>query len=517
MTQCEDNTIYLKPFNAVHMHVEAEDGIEAELAEAFSFMAENYRWHPLYRARKWDGRIRLYSPRAKKLYRGLESRVEEFAARNDYKIVNELRPSPNVPTIEEAKRYAATVPVNIDPEKNITHLDPFQQDAVVQALTRERVLLLSPTSSGKSAIMYALARWYLAKGLRTVIIVPSVWLVEQMYGDFVRYAEDVDPRFYPPHNIHRLYEGQARNFSQPILITTWQTFIKLPLPQIKAFGAIMMDEAHGADAASLVKLMEKNDSTPIRLGFTGTLKDTKVHIHTLEGIFGPTYQVSTTRELMDMGRVSDLKVIGVVLDHGDVRAELRAAGYRSNHTLTYPEEQEWIEGCSPRNAFIARLAATTLETTTLVLFQHIKHGKEILAHLQTLLESSDVGIHYIDGEVDVKDRQWIKNSVESSRRNIILATYGTMRQGVSIPSIDTLIFASTTKSKIRSLQSIGRGLRLKDGKEGCRTYDLMDLIVSGNAKKGPPTCYSLEHGKARMKFYKDEKFDLELKKVRLYG
>lgn len=515
MTPLEDNTLYLTPINAVHMQVSAEDGIEAELAEAFSFMAENYRWHPLYRARKWDGRIRLYSPRSKKLYRGLERRVEEFAERNHYKIVNELRVSKHAPTLEEAKRYAAAIPVNIDPEKNITRLDAFQQDAVVQALTRERVLLLSPTSSGKSAIMYALMRWYLAKGLRTVVIVPSVWLVEQMYGDFVRYAEGLDPRFYAPHKIHRLYEGQSRNFSQPVLITTWQSFVKLPPAQIKTFDAIMMDEAHGAEAASLVKLMERNDTTPIRLGFTGTIKDTKVHIHTLEGIFGPTYQVSTTRELMDMGRVSDLKVIGVVLDHGDVRDKLKAAGYRSNHTLTYQEEQEWIEASPERNAFLARLAATTLDTTTLVLFQHIKHGKKIMEKLEALVEGSDIGIHYIDGEVDVKDRQWIKDSVESSRRNIILATYGTMRQGVSIPSIDTLIFASSTKSKIRSLQSIGRGLRLKDGKDGCKTYDVMDLIISGNAKKGPPTCYSLEHGKERMKFYRDEKFDLELKKVRL--
>ena len=73
-----------------------------------------------------------------------------------------------------------------------------------------------------------------------------------------------------------------------------------------------------------------------------------------------------------------------------------------------------------------------------------------------------------------------------------------------------IIFASPSKSRIRNLQSIGRGLRLKDNKTHATLYDVADDL-SYNDKEN----YTLQHFRERINIYNGEDFDYEIHNVEI--
>jgi len=503
----EDDTIYVSPFNEAFIRVRGTEAVEMHLSDHLKFRSPTARWSKKVKMRLQTGDVYLYNRKDHLVLKGLYNRILLFARVNNYKIKSTLTDEATVP-MERAESYASKVLVNIK-DKGAVHLDKYQQDAVAKAIHYERLLLLSPTSSGKSAMMYAMVRWYLSYKKRIVIIVPSTWLVDQMYQDFVQYAKDIDPKFDPEKTFHRLYSGQPRKFSQPCLITTWQTLSLLETKFFNGFDVIIGDEAHGFNAKVLSLMMKTNVRSKVRIGMTGTIDDLKVHLYNLEGYFGPTYQVSTTKTLMDEGRVSQLSIEFICLNYKNFDQLLESKGYASKHRLEYTEEVDLIQNVQKRTDFIAQLGAKVIKGTTLILFQNIAHGKAIVESLKAM-NLDDIDVHYIDGQVEVDGRQEIKSIVESSKRHVIVASYGVLRQGVSIPSIDAIIFAHPTKSKIRSLQSIGRGLRLKDGKSSCTLYDIVDIFSSAGRAS-----YCSVHGRERASFYQAEQFDMNIRRLNL--
>ena len=111
----------------------------------------------------------------------------------------------------------------------------YQLDAFVHAVRERRSLLLSPTASGKSFIIYLLVRYY-AK--RTLIIVPTTSLVSQLASDFADYGFDSD-KF-----VHRVFSGKDKVSKRPITISTWQSIYKLHKDYFSQFDVIIGDEAH---------------------------------------------------------------------------------------------------------------------------------------------------------------------------------------------------------------------------------------------------------------------------------
>ena len=87
--------LVVKKINETFLEIECEPSTERELAEHFCFYVPGYKFMPAYRNRVWDGKIRLFNHRAKTLYCGLYSYLEEFAAERDYELVTELNITPD--------------------------------------------------------------------------------------------------------------------------------------------------------------------------------------------------------------------------------------------------------------------------------------------------------------------------------------------------------------------------------------------------------------------------------------
>lgn len=491
-----DVMITIEKLDDVYMRVFGDASIEQELADFFTYEYPGARFTPQYKARLWDGKVRLYDQVRKTLYVGLLKYVEQFCERNDYLLSYKSDFVAN----NNVKHQAVEDYINSLDLPSKIEIRDYQIDAIQKAVNEERTLLLSPTGSGKSFIIYTVMRWMLEKGMKCVLIVPTTSLVEQMYSDFEDYSSvnqwDVGA------NCQKLYAGFPKQFTKNVLITTWQSIYLQPRAWFKQFDVIFGDEAHQFKAKSLIGVMEKMDTIRYRIGTTGTIDNKKIHRLVLEGVFGPVHKVTTTKALMDSGRLSNLNIMSIILKYNeDIRKE------RKNKT--YQEEIDWLVANEKRNKFIRNLAVKSTGNT-LVLFQYVeKHGK-VLYELIKEKTHSERKVFFVFGGTDTTDREAIRHITEGESDAIIIASYGTFSTGINIPSLENVIFASPTKSKIRNLQSIGRGLRLKNGKTHCNLFDIADDLHWKSWKN-----HTLNHAAERYKIYAEEEFTIKLVEVDL--
>ena len=482
--------------NDVFLRIECEGGARQELADYFTFYVPGYKFMPAFKNKMWDGKIRLYDLRTNTLYAGLFGYLQKFAEERGYEVeVNFSDPITKL-NEEDVKSYV---------EKHLRlPFSPYdyQYQAVTHALRNKRCLLLSPTASGKSLIIYMLIRHYMniVKGGRLLLIVPTTSLVEQMHSDFLQYSQ-VDDSF-GENLMHRIYSGKEKDTMAPIVITTWQSIYKLPKEWFADFKMVIGDEAHTFQAKSLTTIMEKLSQCPYRFGLTGTLDGTLTHRLVLEGVFGPVYQVTTTKALMDSDKLAKLDIKCLVMKYSDEECKLVK-------DKTYAEEIDFIIAHQKRNNFIKNLAVDQTGNT-LVLFNRVdKHGKPLFKMIREKA-GDDRKVFYVSGETDVTDRETIRAITEKEQNAIIVASLGTFSTGINIKNLHNIIFASPSKSQIKVLQSIGRGLRKADDGRDTTLYDISDDL-HWKAKKN----FTLVHAGIRIQIYNKEQFNYKIHEVRL--
>jgi superfamily II DNA or RNA helicase len=486
----------IEKLDEVYVRVFSDASVEQELVDFFTYEYPGARFTPQFRARLWDGKVRLYDVIRKTLYLGLVPYVEQFAVSNGYAIeyVNTVSVVNNITTTDlEGFVTALELPEKIE-------IRDYQIEAMTTALAKERTLLLSPTASGKSFIIYSIMRWHLNAGRKCIIIVPTTSLVEQLYTDFEDYSTVNE--WPTKEHVQKLYSGFTKDITKDVLITTWQSVYLQPKSWFSQFNVIFGDEAHQFKAKSLTTVMEKMDKIRYRVGTTGTLDNKKIHKLVLEGMFGPVHRVTTTKKLMDSGKLAELNIMCVLLKYNE---EIR----KERKNKTYQEEMDWLVSCEPRNKFIRNLAVNS-KGNTLVLFQYVeKHGKVLYDLIKNKVHDKRK-IFFVYGGTETSDREAIRHITEGESDAIIIASFGTFSTGINIPSLENVIFASPSKSKIRNLQSIGRGLRLKDGKTTCNLFDLADDLHWKSWKN-----HTLNHAAERYKTYAEEEFKIKLVEVDL--
>ena len=472
------------------MQIVCDASIRYELREFFTFKVPNSQFHPKVKAGIWDGNIRLFNAMTGLLYKGLEYHVRVFAKSREYEIIEEApRPKTKI-SDEEIARFVEHIKLPFEPRY-------YQIDAFRASLEDERSFQLCPTASGKSLIAYMLSRYYLpsciAKNRKVLLIVPTVNLVEQMATDFEEYGA---PKGY----VHKIRAGADKETESPVIVSTWQSLQKLPKKWFDKFELVIGDEGHLFQAKALKNIMEKLDKTRYRTAMSGTLHDLKVNKLVLEGLFGPIHKVISTKKLMAEKFLAELSINAIVLKYTDDECKLVSSLYNK-----YQEEVDWIVRHPRRLKYIAKLA-NTLEGNTLVLFQFVdKHGKPLVKEIQKIANGTDV--HYIAGSVKAEDREAIRKSVSNGKSSITVASFGTFSTGANIPNLDNIIFASPSKSRIRVLQSIGRGLRTTDDKNSATLYDIADDLTHGKKEN-----YTIKHFAERVRMYIDEGF-----KYRIYN
>jgi len=485
--------------NEVHLKIETEPGISQELNDFFTFDVPGARFMPLYRSRMWDGKARLYNMYRQELYVGLLPYLKEFADTLEYPLEINIEDIGDPLSTQYIENFAKKLKLQSG-GKDIEIRD-YQVEAVKHAINNGRALLLSPTASGKSLIIYNLIRYHQHLNRKQLIIVPTTSLVEQMYGDFQDYATADD--WAVSENCHRIYGGKEKSNEYPITISTWQSIYKFPKSWFDKFDVIYGDEAHLFKAKSLTTILDKCVNAKYRIGTTGTLDGTKTHKLVLEGVFGQVKKVITTKKLMDTNQVADLNIVAMVLDYPD-------EDRKAVKGMTYQEEMDWLVTNHRRNIVIRNLSITQ-EGNTLVLFQFVeKHGKTL--HDMISKKCPDRKVFFVFGGTDTDTREQIRAITEKETDAIIIASYGTFSTGINIRNLHNIVFASPSKSRIRNLQSIGRGLRKGDNKVSCNLFDIGDDLQWKSKKN-----YTLIHMVERIKLYNEEKFKYKLVRIPING
>jgi len=484
--------LIIEHVDSVNIRVRCERSVAKELSDFFTFKVPGHTYMPAYRNRIWDGQIKLYNMFSQTIYAGLEKYVVKFAEERGYKYERQIKEDNNF-TEEIVEKYineflrpqiqGKTIPAHKHQIRAITH-----------ALRKDRTLLVSPTGSGKSMIIYALARYYfdkIPKHKKILVIVPTTSLVSQLYSDFAEYSGGGWVK-----NCHTVMAGKQKDDCKcRVIISTWQSIHKMPAEYFKKFEVVFGDECHLFKAKSLTSIMSKLVDCPIRIGTTGTLDGSLTHKLVIEGLFGPVFKVTTTKKLMDRKLLSDLKIDCLVLKHSESIRE-------SMKRCTYQEEIDYIVGSQERNTFITDLTSR-LKGNTLILFQYVdKHGKVLNEMMKQRFK--DKKVFFVYGGTDTEQREQVRHIAEKTNDAVIIASYGTFSTGISIRRLHNIVFASPSKSRIRVLQSIGRQLRKSEHKDVAKLYDIADDLSWKKYKN-----HTLRHFEERLKIYEGEGFDFK--------
>jgi len=437
---------------------------------------------------EWDGKIQLFDGRGNRFFIGILPRLLKWAKSKKYTVKSNFQlPKTDFSVLES---YDFIQSLNIDKDKR-----DYQMIGFINAIRKHRCILKSPTASGKSLMIYYIIRKLLQSGMKGVIIVPTVALVEQMFTDFEDYAQN-DDDFDVLENCHRIYSGHDKFLRKNVVITTWQSVHDLPKKYFNDFQFVIGDEAHEFTAKSLIKTMRKLSNAKYRIGTTGTVQSAEVHKLVLESLFGPIISLTTTKKLIERDILSQFEIVAMRINHPEVN---RKACYRA----AYPTEINYLIENDDRNRMLCNLART-LKGNTLMLFRFIKHGKELLDQLGKVLPP-EREIYYISGETDVEIREQIRKALEGHSNAVLVASYGTFSRGSNVRNLTNLIFTSPIKSEIKTLQSIGRVLRKHENKTKSYLWDIGDDLSYSSWNN-----HSLNHFKERIKIYSSEQFNFNI-------
>jgi superfamily II DNA or RNA helicase len=476
--------------NEIYLKIEAEPHIFYELSDQFTFDIPGAKFMPQYRSKHWDGKIRLFNLQTGEIYSGLLDKVIAFCDNHNYTFEFKENKYYGLPgemdetiSLEGVKDYMQSICSHTPRD--------YQVQGVFDALKYKRKLLLSPTASGKSLMIYSIVRYFVEQDKNILLIVPTTSLVEQMYKDFEDYGWNSDDY------CHRVYGGSERVSNKPVVISTWQSIYKLEKPFFDRFDVVIGDEAHQFKSKSLVSIMSKLHDAKYRFGFTGTLDGTQTHKLVLEGLFGSTYKLIKTDELIKKGYLSKLDIKVLLLKHEPQKFDV------------YEDEVQYLISHNKRNKFIKNLTLD-LKGNTLVLFNRVATHGEPLYEVINKDKSDNRKVFFIHGGVDTEERELVRKIAEDESNAIIVASYGTFSTGINIKNLHNIIFASPSKSRIRNLQSIGRVLRKNKEKVSATLYDIAD-DTTYNSKRN----YTLNHLVERIKIYNEENFNYEIITVNL--
>lgn len=478
------DTVEIYYYDEVYVRVCASDAISRELYEYFSFYVPGYKFMPAYKNKLWNGQIKLFDLTKKIIYFGLLQYIIKFCKDRSYDIIidKQIQYEDDV-TDDELTEFIDSLDLTVKPRD-------YQIASVAHCIRRHRALLLSPTASGKSLIIYLILRWF---NLKTLIIVPTVSLTKQLFTDFQEYC----PSWNASNHCHIIVQGQEKETEKQIVISTWQSIFKMPKKYFKDFDLIIGDEAHLFKAKSLTGILTKLISTKNKIGTTGTIDDSATHRYVLEGLFGPVFNVVSTKKLIDNKHLADIEIKALILTyHENVCQSIK--------NFTYQQEMDFLVNNEKRNKFIRNLVLDQ-KGNTLLLFQFVeKHGKILYDMLHEKINNSRK-LFFVSGATNADTREDVRRITELESNAIIVASFGTFSTGINIKNLHNIVFASPSKSKIRNLQSIGRGLRKSDAKTKAIIFDIADNLQYKQREN-----YTIQHFRERIKQYSEQQFEFKI-------
>lgn len=487
--------------------------VAANLSDYFSYFAEGYQFNPKFKYTSWDGKVRLFNKTSNKLPIGLLTMLPTFMRSCGYTTDTDFREFMR-PAVEFTNDELVEYSESFKAYSGDTEIEPYwyQKEAFVTAMSSGRSLLNLPTSAGKSLIQAMISRFMVDRVFEdskvVLIIVPTISLVTQMGDDFRDY------RVFNRSEIQYIMGGEGKRVlpGTKVVISTWQSAIKLDPDWFDCVGALICDESHLATGKSLQEIcMNYCTAVPWKIGLTGTVKDGKASILLLRAIFGEIYRPVTTKQLQDEGQISGIDINVIQLEYDD---ETRQKFKKLKPT--YQTEIGWITENQTRNGFISSLGRklASKNDNVLILFNYQKHGEAIV---EAIKDAGYEKVMLVYGKSDKEVRSTMRGIMEAEGGWILVASYGVLSTGVSIKRLNHVMFAHPMKAKVKVLQSIGRGLRKHDEKDKMTLWDIVDDLSVKNTRKNAKNKFSyrnygLLHFGERAQLYIAERFEYKIKK-----
>jgi superfamily II DNA or RNA helicase len=508
-------TITIEKVNEVYFRVECDRSIAMEMHDNFAFEMPKAKFTPKYKAGIWDGIIRLFNPNGRLLPIGLYNDLVQFCDARNYFLQCKDSPDygkvlqPNEVDPAELVKYIDSLEP-VDPRGTPIEVRDYQYEAIFKAVKSGRRTIISPTGSGKSLIAYCISRYILdhfdvtqTEYVKFLIVVPTLQLVSQMKNDFECYSA-VNGWSADDH-VHMIPMDKTKDTDKPIVVSTWQSLQNLSPEWFRQFTGIIIDEVQSAKSDSLQAVLRNTSNARYRFGLTGSLDKSETHQTMIRAMIGPVIRVARTRDLIDRGQLSQIRIRSLLKIPDGVDNK----GKKKTRRTTYQEEMALLVGHEGRNKFVKNLALAT-EGNTLILFNYVDlHG----IPLYNMLKNNKQGrpVLLVHGKTELDDREKVGHTMRENRNAIAVASFGTFAAGINIPEIDNVILASPTKSVVRLLQSIGRGLRLSAGKEYFTLFDIGDRTIL--SKTSPNHTYN--HFVERLKIYLEEQFEYKIQEIQI--
>lgn len=429
-------------------------------------------------------------------------------------------------------------------EGNLIPFMPYDyQIETAYKILRNRYAMAEVATSGGKSLIISIVYFYTLKNLnpdaKLLIIVPSISLVTQFYDNLMEYNygenflksyDKVDFRNFmidaiindnPDYQPCRLLmeeimSDKPRKYSgnaEPnVYIGCYQSLEKWPKEFFQQFHTVVVDEAHTCKASTLLSILKRTFKKAYnRFGVSGTFpNDDSLEILAIQSVLGPKVSQIEAEELVKSGNITPMSIKAVIMNHNEkeINDRLSIAKKSGAGKEVFQYEKAYIQQSEKRLNFIKKIV-DKCDKNTLLLFHTIEYGKSILDKLQK--ECPDKEFYYIDGEVSGKKRNEIKVAMEitGDKPKVLVASFGTLSTGVSIKNLHYLIMADSFKSEQIIIQSIGRLLRLFDGKEKAIIFDLVDVFDESMNN------ILYNHYKERKKFYDNRKYPYKEIKVTL--
>lgn len=486
-----NDIIVLQKVNEVYLKVRCSKSQAMELKEHMAFYASDYKYHPRFKAGFWDGKLYLYDYKLNLLPIGALPKFVTFCETFKYEYLfdfdaeKEFGDSIKDETLERSFEYL------FPPEQDYYPRD-YQQEAIKKALLNKRGVLRLATGAGKSIIIYTLIRMLIAKGEKIILVVPSISLVEQMFSDFKEYGWDMADK-----HCNLLYSGQQIDPRKSVLITTWQSVYQKAPKFFEPYGALIIDETHGAKGQSIQEICKKCTSASYRIGLTGTMPKDEAEKWTIYGFLGPTIYDLSAKTLIDRGVLSQIQIKNVIAKYPVEMCK---------PMIDYPSEQNLINGYEKRTKVLDHILKQIPKgQNTLILVQRIKHLKMIRDHL--LDNHQNLEVYEIYGDTKPEERERIRKLVDQRDDVALICSYATMAVGVSIKKLTNVVFFESYKSEVKVLQSIGRGLRKHESKECMILWDVVDDLRYPKGKKMISNFTYRHWENFRLSYYKEQGFE----------
>jgi superfamily II DNA or RNA helicase len=465
----------------------------------FAYYVENYQFISTYRNGFWDGKIYLFKQECGSLLQGLLPALIKLLKSNNihFKISRKLHKIKLPKLTKEFINDFMAHCVQWDHP-----LRDYQTISIQRAIQKNKCVISAPTASGKSLIIFMIINIlnYYYDNTKTLLIVPTTSLVEQMRTDFLEYSKNTE-NF--DKYIHVIYSGKEKQSNKPIVISTWQSMKNMSSKYFKQFQCLIVDEVHGANEKSkeIEKIISRCYNARFKIGLTGTVSGLALNKMLLRGLFGNIIKPTSTKKLISQGTLSKFTIDILLLKYSN-------SDRKKVKNMSYIQEMDYVRQHKKRLCFIKKLInRIRSKKNVLILFKNLEYGKKIYNLLKA---DSTKKVFYIAGDTKVEERERIRKLSETNNSIIIVASMGVFSTGVNIKRLHYIIFAESIKSKIKTLQSIGRVLRTHKSKNKAKLLDIVDEICYKERNN-----YIFKHCLERVKIYDEEDFNYNIREINI--